>query len=73
MNKTLIFSVMIMVLLLNLSVFDISNFNISVAYASSRTALVIGNSSYKSSPLDNPVNDASDIAKVLKRLGFDVI
>ncbi len=41
--------------------------------ASNRTALVIGNSSYKSSPLDNPVNDAQDMKKVLLQAGFDVI
>ncbi len=78
MNKTLIFPVLTLILFLNLSVpgismFNISMFNISVAYASNRTALVVGNSTYKSSPLHNPVNDASDIAKVLKSLGFDVI
>ncbi len=37
-----------------------------------RIALVIGNGSYKSSPLRNPVNDAVDVASKLKRLGFDV-
>lgn len=39
----------------------------------SRTALVIGNSTYSSGPLKNPVNDATDMAAVLKRLGFNVI
>ncbi len=38
-----------------------------------RTALIIGNSSYKDSPLANPVHDARDMAAVLKQLGFDVI
>jgi hypothetical protein len=38
-----------------------------------RVALVIGNAAYKSAPLDNPVNDASDIANELKRRGFKVI
>ncbi len=38
-----------------------------------RTALLIGNSSYKSGPLKNPVNDATDLAANLKRLGFAVI
>ncbi len=38
-----------------------------------RLALVIGNSSYKNSPLKNPVNDARDFASVLRKLGFDVI
>jgi uncharacterized caspase-like protein len=38
-----------------------------------RVALVIGNSSYKEAPLPNPVNDASDMARELERLGFTVI
>lgn len=43
------------------------------AYAESRVALVIGNSAYKKVPaLPNPQNDATDIAVVLKRLGFKV-
>ena len=38
-----------------------------------RTALVIGNASYNSSPLRNPVNDASNMAEALRNLGFTVI
>ena len=38
-----------------------------------RYALVIGNGNYKSSPLRNPVNDATAIAASLKDDGFDVI
>ena len=38
-----------------------------------RTALVIGNSAYKTSPLKNPTNDATDIASALRDSGFDVI
>ena len=38
-----------------------------------RTALVIGNGSYESAPLRNPVNDASDIAAALRKLGFTTI
>jgi uncharacterized caspase-like protein len=38
-----------------------------------RTALVIGNSNYTSSPLKNPANDARDMAKTLEELGFTVI
>src|SRR5687767_6532317 len=38
-----------------------------------RVALVIGNSAYKDSPLANPVNDATDIAKALQQFGFKVI
>ncbi|MCW8924609.1 MAG: caspase family protein [Gammaproteobacteria bacterium] len=37
-----------------------------------RTALIIGNSAYKTAPLKNPSNDAADIAKALRALGFDV-
>ncbi len=38
-----------------------------------KLALVIGNASYKSSPLKNPVNDARSMSAKLKDLGFDVI
>lgn len=38
-----------------------------------KIALVIGNSSYKEYPLKNPVNDAIDMADVLKKCGFEVI
>ena len=41
--------------------------------AEQRVALVIGNSAYKESPLANPVNDASDIARALQDAGFKVI
>jgi hypothetical protein len=37
-----------------------------------RIALVIGNSAYTSGPLKNPVNDATDMAALLKKLGFTV-
>jgi formylglycine-generating enzyme required for sulfatase activity len=38
-----------------------------------RVALVIGNSSYKSAPLANPVNDARAVSAKLRTLGFEVI
>jgi uncharacterized caspase-like protein len=38
-----------------------------------KTALVIGNGSYKNSPLKNAVNDALDIAAALSGKGFKVI
>lgn len=38
-----------------------------------RVALVIGNGSYKDSPLVNPANDAEDMANTLRGLGFEVI
>jgi hypothetical protein len=41
--------------------------------AQKRIALVIGNSSYASKPLKNPVNDADDVATFLKSVGFTVI
>jgi len=43
------------------------------ALAAKRTALVIGNGAYKDSPLRNPINDAEDMARMLKDLGFEVI
>jgi uncharacterized caspase-like protein len=44
------------------------------AAAEKRVALVIGNSAYLSAgTLSNPVNDASDTARVLKKFGFRVI
>ena len=42
------------------------------AFAETRTALVIGNGDYNSSPLNNPENDARDMADKLEDLGFDV-
>ena len=38
-----------------------------------RIALVVGNASYLQAPLDNPANDASDMASTLQNLGFKVI
>lgn len=40
--------------------------------AEHRIALVIGNSQYKTMPLKNPENDATDIANKLKKYGFKV-
>jgi hypothetical protein len=42
------------------------------ALSGRRIALVIGNSTYSSGPLKNPVNDATDMAATLKKLGFTV-
>ena len=47
--------------------------NLSLSAQERRTALVIGNGSYKSAPLRNPVNDAKDMAGGLQKLGFTVI
>jgi hypothetical protein len=44
------------------------------AHADKRAALVIGNAAYRSmTPLQNPGNDAADVAAALQRLGFDTI
>lgn len=43
------------------------------AASEQRIALVIGNGAYINSPLKNPVNDAKDMAKKLRGLGFDVV
>jgi len=41
--------------------------------ATPRTALVIGNAAYQDGPLSAPVRDARALAKVLRKLGFQVI
>lgn len=52
----------------------ISAFQVAAAESNKRLALVIGNSGYQNvEKLTNPVNDATDIAKKLKSLQFDVI
>jgi hypothetical protein len=38
-----------------------------------RVALVIGNASYQSGALRNPVNDAADVSEKLRSLGFQVL
>ena len=46
----------------------------SLAAAPNGVALVIGNSAYQHTPrLDNPKNDAADMAAALRKLGFQVI
>lgn len=42
------------------------------ALAERRTALVIGNGTYKTASLKNPTNDAQDMAAALSEMGFDV-
>jgi WD40 repeat protein len=46
-------------------------FLFDTAYAN--CALLIGNSQYENGRLTQPVNDATDLAKVLKKLGFQII
>jgi hypothetical protein len=43
------------------------------ASSNPQLALVIGNSQYDYSPLANPMNDATDMARVLEQIGFEVI
>ena len=44
------------------------------AHAGGRLALVLGNSKYRSVPvLDNPSNDAADLANALRSIGFEVV
>ena len=44
------------------------------AFAETRIALVIGNSSYSHVPkLDNPANDAKLMARTLKSVGFELV
>lgn len=46
----------------------------AMAANEARIALVIGNSAYQyTSPLENPKNDAADLAKALSGLGFKVV
>jgi uncharacterized caspase-like protein len=48
--------------------------SIGVAHAEKRVALIIGNSAYQNAPaLINPKNDAQDIGKSLRELGFTTI
>ena len=47
---------------------------VGVAHAEKRVALIIGNSAYQNAPaLINPKNDAQDIGKSLRELGFTTI
>ena len=57
---------------LSLTLIQIFSFS-GISCAAKRTALVIGNSTYTDAPLPNPVNDANDMAALLKDLDFDVI
>jgi hypothetical protein len=41
-------------------------------FAETRVALIIGNGDYTNVPLKNPPNDAQDLAKALKDLGFSI-
>ena len=63
MKKFLIFTVCIFISCI---------FVTKVEAKTDKYALIIGNGDYKSSPLKNTKNDATDIAKTLKDKGFKV-
>ena len=46
---------------------------VSFLHAGTKVALVIGNSHYKTKPLPNAINDATDIKDSLEKLGYNVI
>lgn len=51
-----------------------SIWDVRAAPSEPRIALVVGNAAYRNAPpLKNPVNDARDMAKALRELGFEVI
>jgi Caspase domain len=57
-----------------LRLLGIISFSAVGAHAERRVALVVGNEHYDyANTLRNPLNDAHDIATLLKSLGFDVL
>jgi uncharacterized caspase-like protein len=58
----------------SLTIFWLLICSVGVAHADKRVALVIGNGAYQHTPaLINPKNDAEDIGKTLRGLGFETI
>jgi formylglycine-generating enzyme required for sulfatase activity len=53
-------------------IFLIVPFLLSAQETERRTALLIGNADYENAPLQNPANDALDMAEALRELGFMV-
>ena len=43
-----------------------------VSWSDDRIALVVGNDDYHSAPLNNPINDARDVSKMLEEFDFEV-
>ena len=66
MHKNIIFTIFLWLLL------GCQSKNISLPKNIKRVALVIGNQSYGENALENPINDANGVAKVLDDIGFDV-
>ncbi|MFM7712366.1 MAG: caspase domain-containing protein, partial [Microcystis sp.] len=52
--------------------FSFNSLNSSGIETHDRKALVIGNGNYEEGRLQNSLNDATDIAKALEELGFEV-
>jgi len=71
--KRLLISLFICLLLIDVRVGIAEDRAIAVKKKEDRVALVIGNSDYKTAPLANPANDASDMANSLRQCGFTVI
>jgi len=53
--------------------FSFNSLSSSGVETHNRKALVIGNANYEEGRLENPLNDAKDIAEALRKLGFEVI
>ncbi|MBF0541356.1 MAG: caspase family protein [Nitrospirae bacterium] len=75
MKKVTIFILFIIMIVIAPLSYALDNRAISIKALQSekRVALVIGNGKYKDSPLNNPVNDALAMAKVLEGLNFKVL
>ncbi len=71
--KRLLISLVVCLLLIDISVGIAEDRAITVKKRENRVALVIGNSDYKTAALANPANDASDMASSLRKCGFTVI
>ncbi len=65
--KKICFLLGVLVLISNISLTS------AIANVNKKNALVIGNSRYKVGPLSNPTNDAHDMGRLLKDLGFNVL
>ena len=71
--RRLLISLFICLLLIDIKIGIAEDRAIAVKKREDRVALVIGNSDYRTAPLANPANDASDMAKSLRKCGFTVI
>jgi len=72
MKHLFIAFVMLTVLFANSTQSQERDIRISKSFSGQRVALVIGNGAYEIAPLKNPVNDAREMARALRELGFKV-